>query len=224
MGLEYAKGDYINFLDPDDKWSNNSFKYAAKFFRLNPNIDLVAGRMKYFEASSDYHPLDYKFKESRIIDLNNEYNCIHLSVASSFIRRSAIGENKFVKGLISGEDTLFVNKLFINKPFYGVLKKALYFYRKREDGTSIVQKAKINDIFYFITPKKVHQHLLDISFNEFNKLVPFIQYYVAYDILFRIISSTYKYLDLSKFIKYYQITSFNFIYHNIIETNFFKIN
>ena len=205
MGLEYAKGDFINFLDPDDKWSNNSFKYAVKFFRLNPNIDLVAGRMKYFEASNDYHPLDYKFKESRIIDLNNEYNCIQLSVASSFMRRSAIGERKFVKGLISGEDTLFVNKLFINKPLYGVLKKAIYFYRKRDDGTSIVQNAKINDIFYFITPKKVHQHLLDISFNLYNKLVPFIQYYVAYDILFRIISSTYKYLDLSKFIKYYQI-------------------
>ena len=48
------------------------------------------------------------------------------------MRRSAIGERKFVKGLISGEDTLFVNKLFINKPLYGVLKKAVYFYRKIE--------------------------------------------------------------------------------------------
>ena len=105
-------------------WSNNSFKYAAKFFRLNPDIDLVAGRMKFFETRNDYHPLDYKFYVSRIIDLNNEYDCIHLSVASAFIRRRAIGENKFVKGLISGEDTLFVNKLFIKKPFYGVLKKA----------------------------------------------------------------------------------------------------
>ena len=205
IGLEYAKGDYINFLDPDDMWSNNSFKYAAKFFRLNPDIDLVAGRMKFFEARNDYHPLDYKFYVSRIIDLNNEYDCIHLSVASAFIRRRAIGENKFVKGLISGEDTLFVNKLFIKKPFYGVLKKAQYFYRKRIDGTSIVQRAKTNDIFYFITPKLVHQNLLDISFNLFNKSVSFIQYYVAYDILFRIISSAEKYLNLSKFIKYNQI-------------------
>ena len=205
MGLKYAKGDFINFLDPDDLWSNNSFKFAAKFFRLNPNIDLVTGRMKFFEASNDYHPLDYKFYESRIIDLNKEYSCIHLSVASSFFRRTAINDSKFVQGVISGEDTLFVNKLLLNKPFYGVLKKALYFYRRRSDGTSIVQTSKTNDIFYFVTPKFVHQYLLDISLSTFNRLVPFIQYYVAYDILYRIVSSTFKYLNLSKFIKYSQI-------------------
>ena len=157
--------------------------------------------MKYFEARTDYHPLDYRFKKSRIINLNKEYNCIHLSVASSFIRRKAIGDNKFVIGLTSGEDTLFVNKLFINKPFYGVMKNALYFYRRRNDGTSIVQKSIINDVFYFKTPILVHQNLLDLSYNKFNKLIPFIQFYVAYDILFRILSSTFKYIDLPKLIK-----------------------
>ena len=161
--------------------------------------------MKYFEARTDYHPLDYRFKKSRIINLNKEYNCIHLSVASSFIRRKAIGDNKFVIGLTSGEDTLFVNKLFINKPFYGVMKNALYFYRRRNDGTSIVQKSIINDVFYFKTPILVHQNLLDLSYNKFNKLIPFIQFYVAYDILFRILSSTFKYIDLPKLIKYSQI-------------------
>ena len=195
-GLKYAKGDIINFLDPDDIWSNNTFKYVEKFFRLNPYIDIVTGRMKYFELINDYHPLDYKFKESRIINLNKEYNCIQLSVASSFIRRKAIHRIKFVKGVISGEDTLFINKILLNKPFYGVLKKAVYFYRKRNEGTSIVQNAKRNEIFYFITPKLVHENLLNISLNSFNKSAPFIQYYVGYDILFRFISSTYKYIYL----------------------------
>ena len=204
-GLKFANGEYINFLDPDDLWSKNSFKYANKFLKLNPNIDIVTGRMKYFEANSDYHPLDYKFHHSRIIDLNNEYNCIQLSVASCFIRRSAIKESKFIKGLISGEDTLFINKLLLNKPFYGVLKNAMYFYRKRNDGTSIVQNAKTNNVFYFITPNLVHKNLLGISYDSYHKIVPFIQYYVAYDILFRIISSAYKYLTLSKYIKYIQI-------------------
>ena len=186
-------------------WSNNTFKYVEKFFRLNPYIDIVTGRMKYFELINDYHPLDYKFKESRIINLNKEYNCIQLSVASSFIRRKAIHRIKFVKGVISGEDTLFINKILLNKPFYGVLKKAVYFYRKRNEGTSIVQNAKRNEIFYFITPKLVHENLLNISLNSFNKSAPFIQYYVGYDILFRFISSTYKYINLPKLIKYSQI-------------------
>ena len=204
-GLEYAQGDFINFLDPDDLWSNNTFEDVSKFFRVHSNIDLVTGRIKFFEATNKYHPLDYRFTKTRIIDLKKEYDCIHLSAASSFIRRNAIGESKFVKGLVPMEDTLFLNKLLINKPFYGVLKNALYFYRKRNDGTSIVQTLKTNDIFYFISPILVHKNLLDISFKIFNKLIPFIQYLVAYDILFRISSSIINYINLSKFIKYSQI-------------------
>ena len=204
-GLKYAKGDYINFLDPDDFWSNNTFKEISIFFQLYPNIDLIAGRMKFFEANTNYHPLDYKFIKTRIIDLNKEYNCIHSSVASAFIRRSAIGNKKFMKGLTSLEDALFVNKLFMNKPFYGVLKSALYFYRRRKEQTSIIQTQLLNDIFYFKVLKSVHQHLLDFSLNSFNKVFPFIQYFIAYDIFFRLISHTFNYLNLSKYIKYIQI-------------------
>ena len=161
--------------------------------------------MKFFEANTNYHPLDYKFIKTRIIDLNKEYNCIHSSVASAFIRRSAIGNKKFMKGLTSLEDALFVNKLFMNKPFYGVLKSALYFYRRRKEQTSIIQTQLLNDIFYFKVLKSVHQHLLDISLNSFNKVFPFIQYFIAYDIFFRLISHTFNYLNLSKYIKYIQI-------------------
>jgi glycosyltransferase involved in cell wall biosynthesis len=205
MGLEFATGKYINFLDPDDLWSNNTFKYVSKFFKLHPKIDLVAGRMKFFEARDDFHPLDYKFYRSRVIDLRKEYKCIHLSVASCFFRSSAIYTKKFVKGLISGEDTRFVNVLLLNKPLMGVLRKALYFYRKRADGSSIVQTAQTNDVFYFTTPILVHRFLLDLSLALFNKTLLFIEYYVAYDILFRMVTSNFKYLTIPKLIKYQQI-------------------
>ena len=205
MGLEYAQGNIINFLDPDDLWSNNTFEDVLKFFRLYPNIDIIAGRLKFFEANNHYHPLDYKFTKSRIINLNKEYNCIQLSAASSFIRRKALGNKKFVKGLAPGEDALFLNKLLIKKPFYGVLKNALYFYRKRFDGTSIIQSIKTDDIFYFKSPILYFQKILYISLIRFNKLLPFIQYLIAYEILFRIKISSYSYINLPKLIKYSQI-------------------
>ena len=187
VGLNYVNGTFLNFLDPDDLWSNNSFKYVLKFFRLYPQIDLVSGRMQYFEQINDFHALDYKFYKSRVIDLRKEYNCIHLSVASSFFRSNAIYGKKFIEGLISGEDTRFVNDLLLYKPFMGVLQKALYYYRKRSDGSSIVQTAKTNDVFYFITPKLVHNYLFDLSLALYSKPMPFIQYYIAYYILYRMV-------------------------------------
>ena len=205
IGLEYAQGDIINFLDPDDLWSSNTFKEVSLFFRLHPNIDIIAGRLKFFEANDHYHPLDYKFTNSRVINLNKEYNCIQLSAASTFIRRKALGKKKFVKGLAPGEDALFLNKLLIKKPYYGVIKNALYLYRKRIDGTSIIQTIKTNDIFYFKSPILYFQKILNISFKRFNKFIPFIQYLIAYEILFRIKICSYNFINLPKLIKYIQI-------------------
>jgi len=100
---------------------------------------------------------------------------------------------------------LFLNKLLIIKSFYGVLKNAIYLYRKRIDGTSIIQTLKTNDIFYFKSQILYCQKMLDISLNRFNKLIPFIQFLVVYEILARIKICSYNYLNLPKLIKYSQI-------------------
>ena len=193
LGLNYAKGKYINFLDPDDIWSKETFNLVKQFFKLHPNIDIVAGRMKFFEKMKSYHPLDYKFYKTRVVDLRIEYNCTHLSAASSFFRAKSIKGLKFIEGLIAGEDTLFVNNLLLTKPYIGLIKNAIYFYRKRYDETSITQTFKLNDKFYFMTPYFVHHTLLNQSLILYNKTLPFIQYYIAYDVLFRLLSTTYIY-------------------------------
>ena len=54
VGLKYAKGKYINFLDPDDFWDPKAFDYVLNFFRQHKEIGLAAGRMKYFEARDNF--------------------------------------------------------------------------------------------------------------------------------------------------------------------------
>ena len=191
LGLKYIKGKYINFLDPDDIWSNNSFKLVSNFIDKHPNIDIIAGRLKFFEGMKRYHPTDYKFYKTRVIDLRNEYSSIISSAASSFFKSISFKKLKFVEGLIPGEDLLYINKFLLTKPFLGVIKDAIYFYRKRIDQTSTIQTSKTNDIFYFITPYAVYHHLLNTSLILYNKTLPFIEYCVAYEILFRISSNSY---------------------------------
>ena len=195
IGLKHAKGIYINFLDADDKWDANAFKFVYLFFHYHKGIDIVGCRMIFFEAYNSYHPLDYKFYKTRKVNLNLEYNCIQLSSSSSFFRHSIIKNKLFEAGIFNGEDTLFINKILLVKPIMGLIKEAIYFYRKRRDSSSAVQNSVKNEDYYFSILKSVDGYLIEKSKQFYNKILPFIQFYLAYNTLFRIILPSNKYLN-----------------------------
>ena len=202
IGLNYAKGLFINFLDSDDKWDSETFKIVYLFFKLNKNIDIVGGRMKYFESRDNYHFLDYKFKNSRIVNLNKDYDCIQLSASSSFFRFSSIKGKTFNKGIFSGEDVRFISNLLLIKPIIGLITEAIYYYRKRSDSSSAMQNNEKNINFYFSTINLVQQYLINSSILLYNKILPFIQFYIAYEILFRIESLAFLFLDNKRYKEY----------------------
>ena len=195
IGLKRAKGLYINFLDSDDKWDLKAFAYVNLFFNIYRNVDIVGCRIKYFDLLDRYHFLDYKFKRTRIVNLANEYNCIQLSASSSFFRRSSIKGSEFVKGIFSGEDVRFIANHLILNPLLGILKEAIYYYRKRTDSSSAIQNTEENSKFYVWTIQNVQLYIINQSIKIYNRILPFIQYFIAYELLFRIHSKAYKYLD-----------------------------
>ena len=186
IGLKYAEGKYINFLDPDDIWHYNAFNLVYLFFKFNKNINLAAGRLKFFEASEKYHPLDYKFYKTRVANLSEEYNCIQQSVSSAFFRKSLIKGKKFDEQAFSGEDTIFINNILLLNPVMGLIREAIYLYRRRADSSSTVQNQKYNLNFYSKTIEQVENYLINTSIFLYNEILPFIQFFVGYDILFRI--------------------------------------
>ena len=202
IGMKWAKGKYINFLDPDDLWDFQAFHYILLFFRLNKNINFVTGRLKFFEAINDYHPLDYKFYKTRIVNLTEEYNCIQSSSSTSFFRFSYINGKRFPEGVPSGEDTRFVNLILLNNPLMGVVREAVYFCRKRYDLTSRTQIQKKDMNFYFSTIFEVSQYLINNSLVLYKKILPFIQFYIGYDLLFRIESLSYQFLNTTNYKNY----------------------
>lgn len=205
LGLYYATGEFINFLDADDKWDLKAFGYVLSFFRLYRQINVVGCRMIFFEAKDSYHPLDYKFYKSRVVNLNEEYNCIQLSCSSSFFRFSIIKNKKFKEGIFVGEDTRFINNLLLLNPSIGLIKEAIYYYRKRADSSSTIQNKFKNEDFYFSIIKSVDEYLIEKSKKLYHKILPFIQFYVAYNTMFRIILPTYQILGTNKLKIYFQL-------------------
>ena len=204
-GLKHAKGLYINFLDSDDKWDLQAFKNIYSFFEINQNIDIVAGRIKNFELNDRYQYIDYKFKKTKVVNLTEDFNFIQFSAASCFIRASSLNNNKFDEEAFFAEDVKLINTILLDKPLLGVVREAVYNCRKRSDSTSASQVVEENRDFYFKTIDLVLNFLIAKSKRLYNNIQPFLQFYIAYEILFRIAIEAYKYLDLSHYNIYCKI-------------------
>ena len=137
--------------------------------------------------------------------MTDEYDCIHISGPSCFFKKHLVTEQKFVKGVFSGEYTIFINNILLIKPIIGFIKEAIYYYRRRADSSSAVQTQSKKVDFYFSQIKYVGQYLLDESKKLYNKVLPFIQFYISYNVLFRIMSPAFKFLNNSDYIEYCKI-------------------
>ena len=130
-GLKYAEGEYINFLDSDDKWDRNAFKNVYDFFSVHgDDIDVVSCKINFFGCRKGEHPLNYKFDSDRVINIEKESSLVQLSSCTCFIRKVAIDliSNKFDCNLKYGEDALFINKIILEKGKYGILNYNQTYY------------------------------------------------------------------------------------------------
>lgn len=186
-GIGYIKGKYVNFLDSDDCWDKNAFKWVYAFFEKNyDQVDVVGARKKFFDAASGYHHLDYKFSSTRVIDLIANYEMIQMDVTGAFIKAEAIGEHRFSQHLKYGEDAQFINSILLDKCKLGVVKGAVHRYRKRKDESSALQNELRSESYYFDSPVYFHLDLIEQSKKKYNRVMEFIQYTVMYDMRWRI--------------------------------------
>jgi glycosyltransferase involved in cell wall biosynthesis len=121
-GMPFIEGKYVNFLDADDKWEKNAFKEAFDFFEEHyDEFDVLSCRVKKFEASDDWHILDFKFKKGRrVVDLSDEKkSCLVQShTSTAIIKAEAIMENdRFAEDVKFGEDSMFINNIILDEPY-----------------------------------------------------------------------------------------------------------
>lgn len=186
-GLKYVEGKYVNCMDSDDKWEKDALLYMYNFMEKNySEIDFVSARLKYFEASEDYHYLDYKFEKTRIIDIEKEPEMLIFHVASSLFKSEIIKNMKFDTNLKIAEDCLFINTILLNKLNYGVVRESVYNYRKRKSGNSTIQNIFENKSWYFDTPKYSWNKLIEESKKKYNVVIKYIQYVLIYELKWRI--------------------------------------
>ncbi len=190
LGMQQAEGKYITFLDSDDVWEKDAFKELINYFEKHyDEIDVLSARARFFEAKTNFHPLDYKFKAgTRIADLTSaeELFSVQTIVGANLIKRSATEGLRFNENLKYGEDSLFINKIILKKRRYGLCSNAVFRYRRRISNNSAVNN-QINDPDYYIkTIKEYHLELFRYSKELYGEIIPYVQSVAAYDIMWRL--------------------------------------
>ena len=181
LGLEYANGKYINFLDSDDKFSGNTFYSVYDFFTKKP-VDIVATPIFFFDKAVGQHPLNYKFEEDKVIDLNENWDYPQLSSSSAFFKRELFDKYNFKTDFVNSEDSLMINKMLIDNPTYGVVNEAIYWYRKRTNDSSTIDTAHYKKEFYLDRLNRYFKELIDYSIEKYGQVPKFIQYLTVYDL------------------------------------------
>lgn len=206
VGLQYATGKYVNFLDADDTLWKNTFSNVINFFEIHySEIDLVAFPMYFFGRKTGNHLLNYKFKESMVVNLDEYWDYPQLSASSAVFKRTLFDKFEFDTTLISSEDAVMVNKILLEKMAYGVIKDAGYNYRKRFDESSTIDTSVQDKEFFNGRLKGYFRELIDYSKEKVGYVPKFIQYLIVYDIQWLLMSAE----DIENLLDEQELIDFN---------------
>ncbi|MGG1691705.1 bifunctional glycosyltransferase/CDP-glycerol:glycerophosphate glycerophosphotransferase [Heyndrickxia ginsengihumi] len=189
LGLKYAKGKYVNFVDPDDKLSSGTLYNVFRFFEnYGEEIDIVSIPLIYFDQKNGDHPLNFKYsKGSRVVDLNKEFDYVQLSSSSSFIKREVLEGLQFDENLSYGEDAKLLTEIILKRLKYGLLDNSKYFYRQRNDSSSMTQSVVEQKFWYTESIKSFSIQIIEDTLQKYNCIPKYVQHVIFYDLKQRLL-------------------------------------
>ncbi|WP_429087904.1 CDP-glycerol glycerophosphotransferase family protein [Aeromonas allosaccharophila] len=194
LGIIHAQNPWVTFIDPDDTVNIDYFYEVDSylFAKSNEHISFIACNLIfYFEDKncySDTHPQKFKFESDSIYECGNLQKSFQLSASSSFFLTKSIIDNGVVfdeKVKPNFEDGHFIALylLYQAKEKAAFLKKPVYFYRKRSDSSSTLDKSwtderRYSDVFIFGYLDVLKQYKY-----HYNKVPVHVQRAVLYDMI-----------------------------------------
>lgn len=151
LGLEHVSTDWVTFVDADDYVSQQYFEEVDKVIESHPDLCFATCRIVFNnERKGEYfdkHPLRGEFKkEISLFNVTDDFMPITLAVNKSFFRVPNIEDFEIrfdVRVKPDFEDAHFLNRYLLlqKEGRVAYLRKPIYYYRKRKDGTSTLDSS-----------------------------------------------------------------------------------
>jgi len=165
LALKKAKGEFITFLDTDDKWQNNKLAKQVNFFRKNKKCEFLYSNYLVLDMNKNKVSKQYKFNlpEGMIskILLNNYV----IAILTVMIRRKLFLKYKFnEKYEIIGDFDLFFEISKNHK--ISKIQEPLAYYRSHENNFSKKLNIYIGELYKWI--KKNEKKLINSGYNLYS--------------------------------------------------------
>lgn len=193
LGMDYATGEWLAFVDPDDFLDSDYIYEVDKLLTKQENeLLFVSCNTIFFHEDknqfSDSHPLNYRFKKENVIQVTDENIFYQLSASSVFFNFSKIRAHglKFHEDIKPNfEDGEFVSRLLLSESgsYISYLPTAKYYYRKRSDGTSTLDNSFLDERRYAQLIDNGYLRLLSKSKNELGVIPRWLQSTMLYELV-----------------------------------------
>lgn len=195
VGLDYATGDYIMFVDSDDFLPNdcceilyNAIKDTEyEFITANyafTNYDGIPWKKPMFSEKNENTILE-------IDDYKKSYYLVNSSVCNKIFKKEFIDKNnlKFEVGLLA-EDAVFTTLAFLKTKKTYYVKNVVYYYRQRAVKKDIISTSFNCTIDFFSKINRAYKIIYE-NFKKYNKIDFYRYYYVKSTtyILYKLIDS-----------------------------------
>lgn len=174
-------GEIITIMDGNDYFSRNTFKNVDNFFNKHGNeVNIASIALINENKVNQEHELNYKYEESRVINLEKEANNPQTHLKSCFIKKIALHNYEYNKESLFEEETILINRLLLDLPQMGVIKGAKYHIQEPFDiksfkDSTILDKENLKRL-------NTYKTLISLTKSKVREIPEFILYTIAYDL------------------------------------------
>ncbi|WP_426462217.1 glycosyltransferase family 2 protein [Staphylococcus equorum] len=182
--LEYLSEQtkFVTFVDDSDYLGEKFFECVMNYFEKHSDIDIAVTPITIVEnGKRRSNNLNYKFdSSSEVVDIIKDTQSIHYHIGGVVFRKELFNNDlyRFDETINYWEDAKMINSIFLEKQFYGLIKKTTYFYN-RNDSFSLSNTAWDSPKRYTHQIKSNYFQLIRHSIEKYEKNIEYIQFLLA---------------------------------------------